>query len=153
MNDHNKTLSVSLSPSTAYRTSQEVFIADTSTDLTALLVDASSSTPHGLCNAVFVGIVPTETQIAALTAYSASYQVRLSAMNVPPAAVKYYQHRRAALHMTQSLWCEPPQIRSLLVRTLRRKLTLSSVICLDFSTAACPFVFFCHEEGEKSPPK
>lgn len=44
-------------------------------DLTALLVDASDATPHGKCNAVYVGFEPSTEQAAALSAYSAQFKV------------------------------------------------------------------------------
>lgn len=44
-------------------------------DLTALLVDANDATPHGKCNAVYVGFEPSAAQAAALAAYSAQFKV------------------------------------------------------------------------------
>lgn len=45
-------------------------------DLAPLLVDATDATPHGLCNAVYVGFEPSSDQAAALAAYSAQFKVR-----------------------------------------------------------------------------
>ena len=45
-------------------------------DLTELLVDTADATPHGKCNAVYVGFEPSAEQAAALTAYSAQFKVR-----------------------------------------------------------------------------
>lgn len=45
-------------------------------DLTPLLVDVGALTPHGRCNAVYVGFEPSATQAAALTDYSARFKVR-----------------------------------------------------------------------------
>lgn len=44
-------------------------------DLTSLLVDATDATPHGRCNAVYVGYEPSAEQAAALSAYSAQFKV------------------------------------------------------------------------------
>eukprot|EP00903_Cladosiphon_okamuranus_P014195 g13189.t1 len=55
----------------------ETHIVSQADDLTALLVDTSDSTPHGRCNAVYVGFEPSTVQAAALTAYSAEYKVRI----------------------------------------------------------------------------
>lgn len=46
-------------------------------DLTSLLVDATDATPHGRCNAVYVGYEPSAEQAAALSAYSAQFKVGL----------------------------------------------------------------------------
>lgn len=46
-------------------------------DVAALLVDASDATPHGKCNAVYVGFEPTAEQAAALSAYSAQFKVSI----------------------------------------------------------------------------
>lgn len=56
---------------------QEVLIVADSEDLTPMMmVNSSIATPHGKCNAVYVGIVPSETQVAELKAYSTQYKVR-----------------------------------------------------------------------------
>ncbi|CAN0053457.1 unnamed protein product, partial [Scytosiphon promiscuus] len=55
----------------------EEFTVSTTDDLTALLVDSTDSTPHGKCNAVYVGYAPSDDQAAALTAYSAQFKVRI----------------------------------------------------------------------------
>lgn len=55
--------------------SQEEFVVSDTDDLSALLVDADDTTPHGKCNAVFVGYAPSAEQVADLTAYSIAYKV------------------------------------------------------------------------------
>ncbi|CBJ25809.1 conserved unknown protein [Ectocarpus siliculosus] len=55
----------------------EEFVVSDTDDLTALLVDSTDATPHGKCNAVYIGYAPSTAQVAALTAYSAQYKVRL----------------------------------------------------------------------------
>ncbi|CBJ25804.1 conserved unknown protein [Ectocarpus siliculosus] len=55
----------------------EEYVVSETDDLTALLVDSSDTTPHGKCNAVYVGYAPSTDQVAALTAYSAQFKVRL----------------------------------------------------------------------------
>lgn len=44
-------------------------------DLISLMTD-SSDADHALCNSVYVGIVPTDAQYAALQLYSATFKVR-----------------------------------------------------------------------------
>lgn len=47
----------------------------TTDDLSSLLEDTSDpTTPHGRCNAVYVGYEPSTEQAAALTAYSAQFK-------------------------------------------------------------------------------
>ncbi|CAM9520719.1 unnamed protein product, partial [Ectocarpus fasciculatus] len=57
----------------------EEYVVDETDDLTALLVDSTdtSGVPHGKCNAVYIGYAPSTDQVAALTAYSAQFKVRL----------------------------------------------------------------------------
>ncbi|CAM9848210.1 unnamed protein product, partial [Ectocarpus fasciculatus] len=57
----------------------EEYLVDETDDLTALLVDSTdtSGVPHGKCNAVYIGYAPSTDQVAALTAYSAQFKVRL----------------------------------------------------------------------------
>ncbi|CAB1114029.1 unnamed protein product [Ectocarpus sp. CCAP 1310/34] len=55
----------------------EEFVVTETDDLTAILVDSTDATPHGKCNAVYIGYAPSTAQVAALTAYSAQYKVRL----------------------------------------------------------------------------
>lgn len=55
--------------------SQEEFVVSDTDDLSTLLVDAEDATPHGKCNAVYVGYAPSVAQVAALTAYSIAYKV------------------------------------------------------------------------------
>lgn len=62
-------------PQNPFHQSQETFIVSQADDLTALLVDASDATPHGKCNAVYVGFEPSTEQAAALSAYSAQFKV------------------------------------------------------------------------------
>lgn len=62
-------------PQNPFDQSQETFIVSQADDLTALLVDASDATPHGKCNAVYVGFEPSTEQAAALSAYSAQFKV------------------------------------------------------------------------------
>ncbi|CBJ25807.1 conserved unknown protein [Ectocarpus siliculosus] len=57
----------------------EEYVVSETDDLSALLVDSTdtSGVPHGKCNAVYIGYAPSTAQVAALTAYSAQYKVRL----------------------------------------------------------------------------
>ncbi|CAM9255227.1 unnamed protein product [Ectocarpus sp. 13 AM-2016] len=57
----------------------EEYVVKEGDDLTAPLVDSSdtSGVPHGKCNAVHVGYAPSTDQVAAFTAYSAQFKVRL----------------------------------------------------------------------------
>lgn len=57
------------------KSQEEIVVSDTD-DLLGLLVDDTDATPHGKCNAVYVGFSPSAAQATALTTYSAQYKAR-----------------------------------------------------------------------------